>query len=288
MTPMATLRPPPPEGLADVMLDGVVTPAREAVVSVFDAGFTLGDGIFETVWFKAGAPVALEAHLDRLVGSAAALGLPIVSHNTWHNDVDRWSGAAWHQLGRPTDAVLRLQLTGGTAWAGPTRILSMRSFGAREYTRRAGLHAISVGWGRAPEGGLGGHKTSAWMPGVVALRSVDAAADPTREPLHTTTDGHVLEGATTSILARFGTLLVTAPLDGRVLAGVTRARTLALARVDGFTLVERPLELRELSLADEVIATNALLPASPLLTVDGVPLRRGGWLDTLVLQLSRH
>ncbi len=269
------------------MLNGVVTPAHEAVVSVFDAGFTLGDGIFETVWFKAGAPVALEAHLDRLVASAAALGLPRVPHATWQADVDQWSIGAWHQLGAPTDAVLRLQLTGGTAWAGATRVLSMRAFGAREYTRRAGLHGISVGWGRAPEGGLGGHKTSAWMPGAVALRQVDAVGDPAREPLHTTADGHVLEGATTSILARFGTDIVTAPLDGRVLAGITRARTLTLARADGMRIIERPLDPRELPLADEVIATNALLPAAPLLTLDRIPLRRGGWLDILLLQLSR-
>ncbi len=52
-------------------------PRAEAVVSVFDAGFVLGDGVWEGLRVKSGHPAFLEQHLDRLFEGAAAIGLDI-------------------------------------------------------------------------------------------------------------------------------------------------------------------------------------------------------------------
>ena len=49
-----------------VMVNGALTPRAEAVVSVFDAGFVLGDGVWEGLRVHGGHPVFLDRHLDRL------------------------------------------------------------------------------------------------------------------------------------------------------------------------------------------------------------------------------
>ncbi|HKR87694.1 MAG TPA: aminotransferase class IV, partial [Phenylobacterium sp.] len=41
-----------------------------------DRGFTLGDGLFETLLARRGELVRPEAHLDRLTAGCATLGLP--------------------------------------------------------------------------------------------------------------------------------------------------------------------------------------------------------------------
>jgi branched-chain amino acid aminotransferase len=60
-----------------VLVDGALVPAREASVSIFDAGFGLGDGVWEGLRLHRGALLFLEAHLDRLYAGAAALRIDI-------------------------------------------------------------------------------------------------------------------------------------------------------------------------------------------------------------------
>src|SRR5690349_16135020 len=52
--------------------------AADPHISVFDHGFTVGDGVFEAVTAVGGRPFALTRHLNRLASSAAGLGLPPV------------------------------------------------------------------------------------------------------------------------------------------------------------------------------------------------------------------
>ena len=52
-------------------------PATQAVVSVFDSGFVLGDGVWEGLRLKRGRIIQLEAHLDRLFEGAGSIALDI-------------------------------------------------------------------------------------------------------------------------------------------------------------------------------------------------------------------
>ena len=49
-----------------IWVNGELRRRAEAVVSVFDSGFVLGDGIWEGIRVSGGHPVFLERHLDRL------------------------------------------------------------------------------------------------------------------------------------------------------------------------------------------------------------------------------
>ena len=60
-----------------IWVNGALKPRAEAVVSVFDSGFVLGDGVWEGLRVVGGHPVFLDAHLDRLFEGAKAIALDI-------------------------------------------------------------------------------------------------------------------------------------------------------------------------------------------------------------------
>src|ERR1700710_2126775 len=60
-----------------VSVNGELLPRDRAVVSVFDAGFVLGDAVWEGLRVRPGHPAFVERHLDRLYEGAAAILLDI-------------------------------------------------------------------------------------------------------------------------------------------------------------------------------------------------------------------
>src|SRR6266700_2329096 len=60
-----------------VYVDGQFVPRNQAVVSVFDSGFVLGDGIWEGLRLVNGRLVALDQHMDRLFEGASAIALNV-------------------------------------------------------------------------------------------------------------------------------------------------------------------------------------------------------------------
>jgi branched-chain amino acid aminotransferase len=60
-----------------VYVNGAFAPRNEAVVSVFDSGFALGDGVWEGLRLVKGRLISLEAHLDRLFEGARSIQLDI-------------------------------------------------------------------------------------------------------------------------------------------------------------------------------------------------------------------
>src|SRR3954469_5612293 len=55
-----------------IWVNGELLPRERAVVSVFDSGFVLGDGVWEGLRVSGGHPAFLELHLDRLFEGAQA------------------------------------------------------------------------------------------------------------------------------------------------------------------------------------------------------------------------
>jgi branched-chain amino acid aminotransferase len=62
---------------ARVWLNGDLVRKEDAKVSIFDAGFVVGDGVWEGLRLHRGRLVFLATHLDRLFAGAAAIGLDI-------------------------------------------------------------------------------------------------------------------------------------------------------------------------------------------------------------------
>ena len=69
-----------------VSINGTLMPADAAHLSVFDRGFQLGDGIFETLRARSGRPVELAEHLTRAIwdSTSAPLGdMPRAMEDEW-------------------------------------------------------------------------------------------------------------------------------------------------------------------------------------------------------------
>ncbi len=64
---------------ADILINvnGELKPRAEAVVSVFDSGFMLGDGVWEGLRVHGGKIAFLDRHLDRIYEGAKAIALDI-------------------------------------------------------------------------------------------------------------------------------------------------------------------------------------------------------------------
>ena len=64
---------------ADILINvnGELKPRAQAVVSVFDSGFILGDGVWEGLRVRSGHPAFLDMHLDRLFEGARAILLDV-------------------------------------------------------------------------------------------------------------------------------------------------------------------------------------------------------------------
>lgn len=60
-----------------VYVDGQLVPRHEAVVSVFDSGFVLGDGVWEGLRVIDGHVLQLDAHLERMFEGANSIALDI-------------------------------------------------------------------------------------------------------------------------------------------------------------------------------------------------------------------
>jgi para-aminobenzoate synthetase/4-amino-4-deoxychorismate lyase len=95
-------------------------------------------------------------------------------------------------------------------------------------------------------GGLGAHKWADRTP-------LDGLDGPGRAGLLCDLDGGVLEASSANAWLVEGDRLITPPADGRILAGVTRARVLAL--VDA---AEEPIDLDRAAAADGIVLTSAV------------------------------
>ena len=60
-----------------IYVNGDLRPRAQAVVSVFDSGFILGDGVWEGLRVHRGRIAFLGAHLDRLYEAAKAIDLDV-------------------------------------------------------------------------------------------------------------------------------------------------------------------------------------------------------------------
>jgi len=211
-------------------------------------------GVFETILVRNGHAVGRDGHLDRLRASLR----------------DLYGTAPPGELADRVDAA-------AAAAGGPARLrVTVRPDRAAVAT----IEVTGLALPRPPvalrticvPGGLGAHK---WADRRL-LDALAARVAP-EQPLLCDLDGRVLEAARANVFALLdGGTLVTSPLDGRILPGVTRGRVLAAAAEAGVEVAERPLVLPELARAREAFVTGALGGLEPVASLDGAPLPSAG------------
>jgi len=252
-----------------VWLDGRLLAVDDAVLSPFDHGLTVGNGVFETMKVVVdpdGTPqaFAIGRHLRRLRRSAAALGLTV------DRDDEQLRAAAREVLdaNAATAGRLRITLTGGVQQLGSHHdegagTLILATGPARRWPPTAAVTVVP--WRRNEHSPVAGVKTTSYAENVVALaRANELGCD---EALFANTAGNLCEGTGTNVFVGIGGRLVTPPLSSGCLAGVTRELLLEALDVD-----ERDIPLDELAAADELFLSSSTRDVQPVSRLDEVEL----------------
>ncbi len=193
--------------------------AATAAISVQDHGFTVGDGVFESVKVVHGRPFALTRHLDRLARSAAGLGLPTLDEDALRRGVAAVLEAEQLPLGR-----LRITCTAGAAPLGSARGDSAPTLAvvADAMTPWDGpTEVVTVPWPRNERGALSGLKTTSYAENVVALGY--ARERGAGEAVFANTAGNLCEGTGSNVFYVVDGELRTPTLSSGCLPGISRA-----------------------------------------------------------------
>lgn len=233
-------------------LNGTLVDAGAARIDPSDRGFTLGDGLFETIAVKSGAPRRLDAHLARLHDGAAMLDLPL----PWTDaQLAQWI-AATASANALADAVVRLTVSRGPGPRGvlpppaPTPTLVIAAAPLPDTSAAVAL-ITATRTRRNQHSPLARIKSLNYLDNVIAR--AEAAAAGADDALILNTDGRVAETSIANIFALIGGRLVTPPVADGALPGVMRAEVMRLARA-----AERSLAADDLRAASEVFLTSAL------------------------------
>lgn len=258
-----------------VWVDGKRLPSEGAHISARDRGFTLADGVFETMRARNGKVFRLDRHLVRIDGALRTLDIPRPP------ELREWVDSAI-QAAHVPDASIRLTVSRGVAPGGvgvpadpvPTVVVTVApppAFGAAIYETGLRAHVAS---GRRNEHSItAGLKTLAYTDSVAAL--IEARKAGADEALFLDTAGHCSEASASNLFAVVGGTLVTPPPTCAALPGITRAAVIELATEVGLEAEERPFGLDELTSADEAFLTSSLRGVAPLVRVDGRAIGSG-------------
>lgn len=255
---------------------GVVDPT-EPVLRADDEALLRGRAAFETLRVYDGESFRLSAHLERLGRSAERIGLPPVNALAFAELARQAIDAA----GVP-DAVLRLYWT-------PTP-LSLALVSAlpdhHDELRERGQRLISLRGVRADEPWLlPGVKSTSYAVNMAA--EAEARRRGADDAVFVDAREIVLEGPTTNIWWRRGRTLLTPSLDLGILAGVTRAAVIELARELDYEVTEGAFPLAELAAAEEAFTSSSIREVMPVVELDEAPLGRGPAADELQAALRR-
>ncbi len=107
------------------------------------------------------------------------------------------------------------------------------------------------------------------------LMKMEAKLDGYEEAIALDTQGHVSEGSGQNVFAVFKGELLTPPLHSSILAGITRATIMTLARELGISVREEVMPREMLYAADELFYAGTAVEVSPISSVDKIPVGAG-------------
>lgn len=238
--------------------------AGEGGVDPTDRGLAYGDGLFETMSLRAGTVERLDLHLDRLREGCARLELPVPAQA----ELERRIAEAAVGIERGT---LKLILTRGVgprgyappAEAAPTVILLPE---ARFPAPVSGISVTMLGTRLGENRKLAGIKHLNRLEQVLGrLELGRLGAD---EGLMSSTGGAVIGGTSRNLFAVFGDRVATPPVDRAGIAGVMRRAVLEQCAGLGIDAAEATLSPADLTRADELFMTNALVGIQSVTRLD--------------------
>lgn len=284
-----------------IRINDELRPRSEAVVSVFDSGFMLGDGVWEGIRVVNGRPVFLDQHLDRLAEGAKAIDLDIgrsaeelasmIEETLTANRID------------PDDSVhIRLMISRGVkstpyqdprfTISEPTIVIIPEFKAPAESTLTDGIRLFTVhvrrGRPDVQDPKLNSHSKLNCI--TACIQATKAGAD---EALMLDPQGFVATcNSTHFFIVRSGQVWTST--GDYCLAGITRSNVLHLCRENDIESFEKNFSLSEVYGADEAFVTGTFAGVAPVSEIDGRTIGTGTRgpvterLQQAYLELCRH
>src|SRR4051794_20647976 len=263
-----------------IWVNGELVPRERAVVSVFDAGFVLGDGVWEGLRVRAGHPAFLERHLDRLFEGAKAILLDVGRSRRELTEAIY----STLQANEMTDGVhVRLMVTRGvkrTPYQDPrltigpaTVVIIAEHKEPLPATVTDGITLFTTHVRRAAPDTLDPKLNVHSKLGDITacIQAYTAGAD---EALMLDPHGFVATCNSTHFFIVSGDEVLTS--DGRYcLAGITRANVLELCHANGIPARETTFSLTDVYSAAEAFVTGTFAGVVPVRSVDGRTIGEG-------------
>ena len=263
-----------------ISVNGELFPRSEAMVSVFDAGFLLGDGVWESFRLHEGKLVFIEDHMDRLFRGAAQISLdPGRSRGEIRDEIDRVITA--NQM---HDQVhLRLIISRGikptpyqAPWviSSPPTIVIIPEF-KRANPRRAveGIRLVSVEVRRSgPE--VQDPRINSLSKHNCIAACIEAAEKGGEEGLMLDPHGFVSTCNSTHFFMVKGGAVWTSTGEF-CLEGITRGKVLEICDRNGISFSERNFTFEDVSSAEEAFVTGTFAGLTPVVSFDGRPMGDG-------------
>lgn len=283
--------------------NGRIVDASTPQLMATDQGATRGDGVFESLLAVGGHPRKIQAHLNRLAGSARLLDLDIPAEDAWRRAIDTAIREYRNQHDPATvdvvgmeanteagtdEVVVKLLASRGVEGASaPTCwVQASPPPAAGRRQRETGIDVILLDRGYDSDIGerapwlLLGAKTLSYAVNMAALRYAHKhGAD---DVIFTSSDGRVLEGPTSTVLlahletsddgaggVRTVRRLITPQLDSGILPGTSQGALFTAAKAAGWELGYGPLEPKDLMDADAVWLISSIRLLAPVNHIDG-------------------
>jgi branched-chain amino acid aminotransferase len=263
-----------------IWVNGELVPRERAVVSVFDSGFVLGDGVWEGLRVRGGHPAFLERHLDRLFEGAQAIMLDVGLSRAQLTEAIY----ATLRANAMVDGVhVRLMVTRGvkrTPYQDPrvtigpaTVVIIAEHKDPLPSTVTEGITLFTTHVRRATpdtlDPKLNAH--SKLNDITACIQAYTAGAD---EALMLDPQGFVATCNSTHFFVVKGEEVWTS--DGRFcLQGITRENVLRLCAANGITARETTFSLTDVYSADEAFVTGTFAGLVPVRSVDGRTIGSG-------------
>lgn len=250
-----------------IALNGEFVELESARVPATDAGFLLGDGVFETIRVEGGQLLGAADHFARLARGVRVLEIP------YKVDSEHLLALS-HQVldanGR-TEARLRITVTRGALRGNPiaesegepTEVIAAAPLPPDPLEDgRTGWSALLAPNPRNERSPAAAIKCTSYIESLLARRVAQRAEFD--EAIVLNTRGTIAEASMANLFLVSGGELRTPPVEDGALPGTMRARVLRAARRLEIPTHEETLSVEELFAADEVFLTNAMIQIVPL------------------------
>ncbi|TCO40743.1 aminotransferase class IV [Dokdonella fugitiva] len=273
-------QPDPRNESVQVNVNGELVPRARAVVSVFDSGFVLGDGVWEGLRLHDGGLPFIDLHMDRLYEGARALDLDI---GLGREDLVQRIVDTLRANGMRDHVHIRLMVTRGikaTPHQDPRFIVSGATIViVPEYkqplpaTLERGIRLFTVHVRRgAPD--VQDPKLNSHSKINCILACIQAQKAGCDEALMLDPHGFVATcNSTHFFIVRKGEVWTS---SGKYcLAGITRSNVIRLCREHGIPVFEKDFSLTDVYGAEEAFVTGTFAGVVPVHEIDGRTLGAG-------------